>query len=201
MKKLYTELLLLFIVFPIVLAIPSIHYSIKVIFGILAFAYICTISIKHKYYLQKNNLFNYYSILPKFLGIALTSTIYLYFTEPNSLFIAIKSKPLIWLLFLGIYTLLSVLPQEFIYRTWFFKRYQNLIDSSTIFIILNAFIFSLGHLFFWSPLVLLITFIGGLLFASTYQNTKSFWLVSIEHTIYGGWLFTVGFGKLLGFPI
>jgi membrane protease YdiL (CAAX protease family) len=48
--------------------------------------------------------------------------------------------------------------------------------------------------------VLAFTFIGGILFAYTYQKTKSTLLVSIEHAIYGCWLFTVGMGTMLGFP-
>lgn len=60
--------------------------------------------------------------------------------------------------------------------------------------------FSLGHIFFRNTLVLVLTFFGGLLFAITYSKTKSTLLVSIEHAIYGSWLFTVGMGDMLGFP-
>lgn len=47
---------------------------------------------------------------------------------------------------------------------------------------------------------MILTFIGGLLFALTFKKTKSTLLVSIEHAIYGSWLFTVGMGEMLGFP-
>jgi CAAX protease family protein len=64
----------------------------------------------------------------------------------------------------------------------------------------NAIVFSLGHIFFRNTLVLVLTFFGGLLFAYTFSKTKSTLLVSIEHAIYGCWLFTVGMGSMLGFP-
>jgi len=47
---------------------------------------------------------------------------------------------------------------------------------------------------------MILTFVGGILFALTFQKTKSTLLVSIEHAIYGCWLFTVGMGEMLGFP-
>ena len=54
---------------------------------------------------------------------------------------------------------------------------------------------------FHSLLILLFTFIGGYIFAYTYQKTKSWFWVCAEHAIYGSWLFTVGMGTMLGFPI
>ncbi|WMI67558.1 CPBP family intramembrane glutamic endopeptidase [Mangrovimonas sp. YM274] len=94
----------------------------------------------------------------------------------------------------------SVYPQELIYRTLYFNRYQNLMKSKWISIILNALVFSMAHLMFKNTLVLIMTFLGGLLFALTFLKTKSTTLVSIEHAIYGSWLFTVGMGDMLGFP-
>lgn len=47
---------------------------------------------------------------------------------------------------------------------------------------------------------MVLTFVGGLLFAFTFQKTKSTLLVTVEHAIYGSWLFTVGMGNMLGFP-
>ncbi|WP_193316028.1 CPBP family intramembrane glutamic endopeptidase [Flavicella marina] len=106
-----------------------------------------------------------------------------------------------WITFIGVYTFLSVIPQELIYRSFYFNRYQKLINNKHLLLFMNAIVFSLGHIFFMSPLVLGITFVGGWVFAYTYTNTKSLLLVSIEHAIYGCWLYTVGFGELLGFPV
>ena len=101
---------------------------------------------------------------------------------------------------LFIYSFFSVYPQELIYRTFYFQRYKSLFKSKVLLIFLNAVVFCLAHIFFQNTFVLILTFLGGLLFALTYQKTKSTLLVSIEHAIYGCWLFTVGMGNMLGFP-
>jgi len=75
-----------------------------------------------------------------------------------------------------------------------------MIKNKWLFLFINAILFSLAHLFLRSVLVQLLTFVGGILFAYTYQKTKSNTLVSIEHAIYGNWLFTVGMGEMLAFP-
>ncbi|MFD2292318.1 type II CAAX prenyl endopeptidase Rce1 family protein [Mariniflexile gromovii] len=116
------------------------------------------------------------------------------------LFELLINKPLLWVLLLFIYSVFSVYPQELLYRTFFFNRYKNYFKSESLFLFVNAICFSLSHLFFKNSLVLLMTFIGGLLFALTFNKTKSTLLVSIEHAIYGSWLFTVGMGAMLGFP-
>ena len=67
-------------------------------------------------------------------------------------------------------------------------------------ILVNAVLFSLAHLFFRNALVMILTFLGGIVFALTYHKTKSTLLVAIEHAIYGCWLYTVGMGEMLGFP-
>ncbi|MGY6648989.1 CPBP family intramembrane glutamic endopeptidase [Wenyingzhuangia sp. IMCC45574] len=100
-----------------------------------------------------------------------------------------------------VYTFLSVIPQEFIYRVFFFYRYRKLARKPELFYLWNALLFSIAHLMFHSWLVLVVTFIGGYIFAYTYSKTKSWFWVCVEHTLYGGWLFTVGLGKMLGFPI
>ena len=52
----------------------------------------------------------------------------------------------------------SVYPQELIYRTFYFHRYSSLFRNKTLFIFLNAILFSLAHLFFRNALVLILTF-------------------------------------------
>ena len=54
--------------------------------------------------------------------IALGSFLFLYFYNPESLFNVISKKPLLWLGFSAIYVLISVIPQEIIYRYFFLKK-------------------------------------------------------------------------------
>ncbi len=139
------------------------------------------------------------TILKLMVIISITG-MYVFFIAPDKLFSVLLQKPELWLIILFVYTFLSVWPQEIIYRTFFYNRYSGLIQGKWLFIFINAILFSLAHIFLKSFLVQLLTFIGGLLFAYTYQKTKSTTLVSIEHAIYGNWLFTVGMGEMLAFP-
>ena len=200
----FFELLIIFILIPISFAFDYLPL-LKLIIGILGLSYIIYILFKVEKIslkIKKNiNWKNFWiSTLIKFLIIAIVTSTFVWLTDKPSLFNVVLNKPVLWLLILLFYSLFSVYPQELIYRTFFFKRYKSLFKNETFFIFINAILFSLAHLLFKNTLVLLLTFIGGILFAFTYNRTKSTLLVSVEHSIYGCWLFTVGMGNMLGFP-
>ncbi len=201
------EFFIIFILIPISFAI---NYSpwVKLAIGIIGFIYIVYVLLKvenQKFKIAKNlnwKLFFRQTIL-KLLAIALITTVFVWFTNKENkevLFGVLLNKPKLWIFILFVYSFFSVYPQELIYRTFYFMRYDSLFKNKNLFIFINAIVFSLGHIFFNSTLVLALTFLGGLLFAFTFYKTKSTLLVSIEHAIYGCWLFTVGMGSMLGFP-
>lgn len=198
------EFFILFIVFPISMALNFLIW-IKLAIGLIGLAYVIFVLLK-----VENTTFK---IIPnlnwrvfwketfiKLITIALITVVFVWFTDKNALFNVLINKPKMWIVLLFIYSIFSVYPQELVYRTFFFQRYKNLFSSHRLFIFVNAIVFSLGHIFFRNSLVILLTFFGGLLFAFTFYKTKSTLLVSIEHAIYGCWLFTVGMGGMLGFP-
>lgn len=202
--KLTLELLFLYVALPISFCF-SFPIYIKLGLGVLSFIYLMTILIQKKYCFIKSAFTNYSKkigrqILINLFALILITTVYLRVTNPDTLFNVIKAKPTMWITFICIYSFLSVIPQEIIYRSFYFERYKGLFPNQNFFILSNALVFSLGHIFFNNLLVSGITFIGGLIFAYTYNKTKSLILVSIEHAIYGCWLYTVGFGEILGFP-
>ncbi|NIJ44190.1 membrane protease YdiL (CAAX protease family) [Wenyingzhuangia heitensis] len=137
----------------------------------------------------------------RLLVVAFVTVLYVLYMDADLLFKPVLTQTTLWVRMIFIYTFFSVLPQEFIYRVFYFKRYRFLFKNKHTFFITNALVFSIAHLMFNSPLVLLITLIGGYIFAYTYHKTKSMFWVSVEHLIYGSWLFTVGMGKMIGFPI
>jgi membrane protease YdiL (CAAX protease family) len=59
---------------------------------------------------------------------------------------------------------------------------------------MNAISFSLAHLFYSNWVALLLSFLGGYLFAWRYHRSQSLPLVSLEHALWGDFLFTVGLG-------
>jgi len=179
--------------------------DIKLVIGCLGFLYITYVLLKvekEKFKITErlNWVLFWKQTAVKFCVVALFTLVYVYVTNPEYLFAIMLNKPKMWLLLLCIYIVFSVYPQELIYRTFFFKRYSDLFENENQLIFFNALVFSLGHLFFRNFLVLTLTFLGGIIFAHTFIKTKSTVLVSIEHALYGCWLFTVGMGTMLGFP-
>ena len=116
-------------------------------------------------------------------------------TAPESLFSLIKINPLLWLLVMLLYPILSVYPQELIYRGFFFHRYSNLIRNPSLSIGLNALLFGYMHIIFHNWIAVILTLVGGLYFAILYQRSHSVLFVSIVHAIYGNLLFTLGLGQ------
>ncbi len=199
-----SELLLLFVLLPISLVFTYAIY-LKIFFVLVGFLYITIvlfrvekISFKTATKVDWKRFWKRVSLL--FIGIIAITTLFVLFNDASKLFCVIINKPLLWIIILGVYTFLSVWPQEVIYRAFFFNRYETLFQNKKILIFVNAILFSLAHLFFRNTLVLILTFVGGLLFAYTYFNTRSTLLASVEHALYGNWLFTVGMGEMLAFP-
>ncbi|TWI35097.1 CPBP family intramembrane glutamic endopeptidase [Paracoccus sulfuroxidans] len=92
-----------------------------------------------------------------------------------------------------LYPLLSALPQELIFRPLFFHRYGALFPDQRVGLLVNAAVFSFAHLMYWSWIVAILTFAGGLVFALAYvrRGFPSAWLF---HGIAGNVLFTMGMG-------
>lgn len=198
------ELLVIFVLVPVSFAIDY-PILVKLIIGVIGFAYVVYLMLRVeriKFGIVKGLQWKQFwkTTLIKLVIIAVVTTLYMWLVDATNLYVVILNKPLLWVVILFVYSFFSVYPQELIYRTFFFQRYQSLFKNDTLFLIINAALFSLAHIFFKNTLVLFLTFIGGLLFAFTFKKTKSTLLVSIEHAVYGCWLFTVGMGNMLGFP-
>ena len=93
-----------------------------------------------------------------------------------------------------LYPIFSAFPQEFIFCTFFFKRYKSLFKNERIMIFMSSIIFCFAHIFVINWVAPLLGIFGGLLFALTYNKTRSLLLVSFEHALYGNTLFFLGLG-------
>lgn len=102
-----------------------------------------------------------------------------------------------WLMLLLLYPILSVMPQELIFRTYFFHRYKRIMPSKTVRIIVSASVFALAHIVYANVLAVLLAFLGGLLFSYTYAQSRSTFVCVIEHSLWGLWMFTLGLGEVL----
>jgi uncharacterized protein len=124
-----------------------------------------------------------------FLGLAV------YIFAPHLLFSFVKRAPAFWALVMLLYPLLSVYPQELLYRAFFFHRYQPLFGSGWGMLVASACAFGFVHIIFgnWISVVLCVT--GGFLFALTYQHSGSLLLTCIDHALFGNFIFTIGLGQ------
>ena len=114
---------------------------------------------------------------------------------PDHLFDFVRKEPVLWALIMVGYPLVSVWVQEVVFRRWFHYRYRKLFANKPLFIITNAALFAYAHVVFLNPLAVLLSFLGGLMFALTYLRSRSLLLVTIEHALYGNLLFTIGLGS------
>ena len=126
--------------------------------------------------------------LPCLLGL-------LWIIQPAAMFFLMRQHTVMWLLIMFGYPILSVFPQELLYRAFFFERYRPLFGDGGVMILASGTVFGFGHVVFHNWIAVALTFVGGLLFAKTYQRTTSLLLVSIEHALYGCAIFTIGYGQ------
>ena len=199
------ELTLLFILIPCVLYF-DIPGFIKAGFVLIGIAYVIRTVIKNQLFTRRSYYTlplksNWKAIVLKFMLLIIFSTILMYFSDNEKLFIVVKTNPILWLMVSIFYSTVSVYPQEFLYRSFFFSRYGPLFRNPYLLIAINTLVFSFAHIVFKNLFVLVITLIGGVIFAITFFRSRSLLLTSIEHALYGSWLFTVGMGEMLAFPM
>ncbi|CAN5579032.1 hypothetical protein BH10PLA1_BH10PLA1_07550 [soil metagenome] len=121
----------------------------------------------------------------------------LYWLAPQQLFKFVRRKPRTWAGVMVVYPLVSVIPQTVIYRVFFMYRYAPLFGNGWLMIMAATVAFGLGHLIFRHPVPVLMTTVGGLIFALRYHATASAPLSAIEHAIYGDLAFTIGYSYYL----
>jgi hypothetical protein len=141
----------------------------------------------------KKNQFGFTLLRFILLGAVFTFLSYIY--HPEAFLHMVKNETQLFILLLLLYPLISVLPQELLYREFFFSRYHWKLSVQNQ-IMLNAILFMWAHMVFENSVALMLTFIAGVLFAHTYLKSRSFLLVCVEHTLYGYLLFVSGLGEL-----
>ena len=140
-------------------------------------------------------LFQWRGIWPQLVPVLLRDVILLILLglavrifAPEFLFSLVRRQPLFWALIMLLYPLLSVYPQEFLYRAFFFQRYQPLFGSGRGMIAASSLAFSFVHIIFGNWLAVGLCCLGGLLFSLTYQRSGSLLLASIDHALFGNFI-------------
>ena len=116
-----------------------------------------------------------------------------YLLQPDILFSLWKRSHLFWLLIMVAYPVLSVVPQEIIFRRYLFTRFEGVMSPTALWLV-SGLGFGFAHIVFQNWLAPALCAVGGLMFAQTYRRTRSLALVSLEHALYGDFVFTIGLG-------
>lgn len=133
-------------------------------------------------------------ILTRFALAALLIGLAIACWVPGRLFHLIQDRPEVWLLIMVLYPLLSVYPQGIVYRSFIFHRYGKLFATPLAMTLASALAFAMVHWVFGNLPALGLTLIGGIMFAQTYRRTQSLMISSLEHALYGCFMFTIGLG-------
>lgn len=115
--------------------------------------------------------------------------------DRDRLFDLPRHQPLLWLAIIIFYPLVSVYPQELLYRAFLLHRYEPVFGTGRRAAAASAAAFGFAHLLFGNVIAVVATIVGGWLFARRYQRTRSLLVVSVEHALYGITIFTVGLGQ------
>lgn len=138
-------------------------------------------------------------VIRRFVVFSLLFVIIMMYSIPQQLFSLPLNRPLLWLGSLVTYPLVSVYPQELIFRAYFFHRYRDLFPAASSMVAASAVAFAWMHVVFANATALVLSFMAGYLFARTYTESRSLRLVFFEHTLYGCLIFTVGVGERFNF--
>jgi membrane protease YdiL (CAAX protease family) len=137
-----------------------------------------------------------FSVLAIFALAATAITIAVWMLLPQQMFGFARTHSAFWAVLMVFYPVFSVYPQGIVFRAFFFERYRPLFPAASAIVLASAAVFAFSHIIFHNFWSVALTFVAGLLFAWRYQKTGSLLVSSLEHALYGCYMFTVGLGGL-----
>lgn len=177
--------------------LPNLPIPYLILAGLFTFLF-----LRHDPTFNQAELFSWGHVRPLLLPLLIRDAIFLVLLgaavrlfAPELLFSLMKRSPLFWALIMLLYPLLSVYPQELLYRAFFFHRYQPLFGSGWAMLVASAFAFGFAHIILGNWISVALCLIGGLLFAFTYHQSGSLLLTCLDHALFGNFIFTIGLGQ------
>jgi len=203
--RLWTELVLLFVVAPplVFLAARTLDVRVFVVMAAVLPIFVVLLVADRSFpwratFWSRPRWRDFAEVLAVFVPVAAAIALLVYLFLPGRFMALPRYRPDLWLTIMIFYPLASAASQELIYRVLFFHRYEALFRSHRhAMIATNAVLFGAAHILFGNWIAIVLTGIGGILFAWRYERTRSFWPVWLEHSLYGNLIFTVGLGRYL----
>lgn len=131
------------------------------------------------------------------LRFGLSTVVVVAFTAkymPEAFLAMPRTQPATWIALMLLYPILSVYPQEALYRRYFFVRARGVLTEGHWTVLASALSFGWMHVIFGNVCAVALTVVSGWFFADTYRRTGSLRLVCLEHALYGNLIFTLGLG-------
>lgn len=133
-------------------------------------------------------------VLVRWVLACVAMTLFLYLYDPDRMLGMVAGRGWFVLALLCLYPVLSALPQEFIFCSFFFERYKPFFGQGRGMVAASAITFAYAHCLYLNPVAPTLSLLGGIIFAMTYMKTKSLAMVTVEHGLYGDFLFFIGLG-------
>ncbi|MDD5587311.1 MAG: CPBP family intramembrane metalloprotease [Alphaproteobacteria bacterium] len=130
----------------------------------------------------------------RFLILAPFLAAFTFYIVPDRFLSFPKERPLLWAVVMVLYPLLSALPQEVVFRAFFFERYRPILPKFIAMIAMSALSFGFVHVMFHNWIAPVFAAGGGAIFAYSYAQHRSLKWAAIEHAVYGCFIFTLGLG-------
>lgn len=196
--RLWAEFLVLFVATPVVVALalpPGWMFPVLFAFTAAGIALLqLTPGFRWASLLSGIGRISWRRVLAVAALTAAASAAVMAWRQPDGLFAILRTRPSLMLLIAVFYPIVSALPQELVFRVLYFRRYGPILPDGRMAIWMNAAIFSLAHLMYWSAIVIAFTFVGGLLFAWSYERRRNFPEAVALHAVAGDILFAFGLG-------
>jgi membrane protease YdiL (CAAX protease family) len=202
-KKSYRliELVFLFVVLPGILYLYRLQLKGLVIPLLILVALLCLVlllsdrTFSRKLLWKKNDFGRMFkAVVIRFIVGGALLTLVLWISNPAMVFNFPRSNLRIWMMVMILYPVFSVYPQELIYRVFFFHRYRDILTSDVAMIAASGLAFGFMHVILGNWIAVLLSTVGGIMFAYTYSKSRSILLASIEHGLWGDLIFTIGLG-------
>ncbi|MFO7911638.1 MAG: CPBP family intramembrane glutamic endopeptidase [Desulfotignum sp.] len=133
-------------------------------------------------------------ILITLMGISLFLGLFTYLLYENLFLVFPINRPNAALIFVLLYPLLGALPQEIIFKSFFFHRYGDIFPGQVSLVVLNGLSFGLFHLWYANMIAPVFSIFAGMILGYRYLKTQSLLITSIEHSIMGIFLYLIGLG-------
>lgn len=142
----------------------------------------------------RNFLSHIKQILITIIGIGIFIGAFTYLLYEDRFLVFPINRPNAVLIFVLLYPLLAALPQEIIFKCFFFHRYRSIFPGPLSLILFNGLSFGLFHLWYANIIAPILSIFAGMILAYRYLQTKSLLIISIEHSLMGILIYVAGLG-------